>query len=387
MQEMVARQIRHVFHSISRNMYLIDGRMDVRNPEGWPASHGSVNSLQGGLHFLRDGRKVRPSRGFYSFWIDKTCIQLASLKYFPQLFANCINICLMLARFEKVAEANGSFTAYERVATDFPFDWHYHPEFELTLISDSEGQRIVGDSLCDYETGDLVLLGPNLPHSYRSWPVDSLSSRRHRAIVIQFREESFGEHFFELPEMKPVAAMLQRSAMGLAFGGTQTGKSLASIIREIPSLPVPRRLVALLSALVELAEDSDAQVISTETLRPLCRVEDRRRIDQICSYLHRSFDQEVDFTELARTVHMSQACLCRFFRRATGRTMTTYINQLRIGAAVQLLVNSDLSVLDIAFKVGFGNYSNFNRQFKSMKGVTPLSLRHELSDTRKSVPA
>jgi len=120
-------------------------------------------------------------------------------------------------------------------------------------------------------------------------------------------------------------------------------------------------------------------------LRPLCRVEDRRRVDQICSYLHESFDREIDFTELARSVHMSQACLCRFFRRATGRTMTTYINQLRIGAAAQLLVSSDLSVLEIAFRVGFGNYSNFSRQFKRMKGVTPLALRHELSGERKAL--
>jgi len=292
---------------------------------------------------------------------------------------------LMLARFEKVREPFGSFTAYERVARDFPFDWHYHPEFELTFIRDSEGQRIVADSFCEYKTGDLVLLGPNLPHAYRSCPSDSRPSREHRAIVIQFREDSFGEHFFELPEMKSVASLLQRSRMGLAFGNTPTGIRVAASINEIPLLPPARRLTSLLSTLVELAEDSEAQVISTETLRPLCRVEDRRRVDQICSYLHESFDREIDFTELARSVHMSQACLCRFFRRATGRTMTTYINQLRIGAAAQLLVSSDLSVLEIAFRVGFGNYSNFSRQFKRMKGVTPLALRHELSGERKAL--
>jgi len=291
----------------------------------------------------------------------------------------------MLARFEKVREPFGSFTAYERVARDFPFDWHYHPEFELTFISDSEGQRIVADSFCEYKTGDLVLLGPNLPHAYRSCPSDARPSREHRAIVIQFREDSFGEHFFALPEMSSVASLLERSRMGLAFGDTPAGKKVAARIRDIPSLPAGRRLTSLLSALVELAEDSEAQVISTETLRPLCRVEDRRRVDQICSHLHESFDREIDFTELARSVHMSQACLCRFFRRATGRTMTTYINQLRIGAAAQLLVNSDLSVLEIAFRVGFGNYSNFSRQFKRMKGVTPLALRHELSDQRKAL--
>lgn len=290
----------------------------------------------------------------------------------------------MRARFEKVREPNGSFTAYERVEPEFPFNWHYHPEFELTLIVDSEGQRLVGETLCPYKPGDLVLLGPNLPHSYRSWPAASSNMKAQRAIVIQFSKESFGGTLLDLPEMASVASMLKRSAMGLVFGDTRTGKEVESRLRQIPSLPSARRIACLLSVLVELAEEPEARTIATEMLPPLCRVEDRRRIDQICSYLNQNFDRDVDFTELAATVHMSQACLCRFFRRATGRTMTTYINQLRIGAAVQLLINSDLSILDIAFNVGFGNYSNFNRQFKSVKGSTPRSLRQELSQTRNS---
>jgi len=269
----------------------------------------------------------------------------------------------MLARFEKVRPAAGSFTAYERCEREFAFNWHYHPEFELTLITDSEGQRMVGDSICDYRPGDLVLLGPNLPHSYRSWPAGSRSSRRHYAIVIQFQQECFGDHFFGLPEMRSVGQMLQRSAIGVAFGETETKKRVANRLRKLPTLPPAERLI------------SGASAISTLTLLPLCHIEDQRRIDRICSYLHERFDKEVDFPQLARTVHMSQAALCRFFRRATGRTMTTYINQLRVGAATQLLMNTDLSVLEIGFRVGFGNYSNFNRQFKRIKGLTPMSLR------------
>jgi AraC-like DNA-binding protein len=293
----------------------------------------------------------------------------------------------MLARFEKVRPATGSFTAFERCDWEFAFNWHYHPEFELTLIADSEGQRLVGDSICDYRPGDLVLLAPNLPHAYRSWPAVSATSRQHRAVVIQFRMDSFGPQFFELPEMMSVAQMFQRAATGLAFVDTRTGKRVATWLQEIPSLPPGRRLLLLLSALVEMASESEAKTISTETLLPLCRLEEQRRIDQICSYLHQRFDQEIDFTDLARAVHLSQAALCRFFRRTTGRTMTTYINQLRIGAASQLLMNTDLSVLEIGFRVGFGNYSNFNRQFRNIKGVTPLSLRREFHNENRTAKA
>jgi AraC-like DNA-binding protein len=288
----------------------------------------------------------------------------------------------MLAQFEKVRPALGSFTAFARIEAEFPFCWHYHPEFELTLITDGKGQRMVGDGICEYGPGDLALLGPNLPHSYRSWPAESKSSKLQQAIVIQFREDCFGDQFFRLQEMRSILQMFQRSASGLAFGGTRAGEKMGSPLRRILSLSPARRIVTFLSILVELAAENGARTISTERVQPLCRVEEQKRIDQICSYLNRQYEDEIDFKNLAEAVHMSQESLCRFFRRATGRTMTTYINQLRVGAAAQLLTTSDMSVLDVGFKVGFGNYSNFNRQFKRIKGSTPLSFRHEFPATR-----
>lgn len=300
---------------------------------------------------------------------------------------NCFNILCMQARYEKVRPTVGSFTAYERIEPLFPFCWHYHPEFELTLITDSEGQLMAGDGLCDYRPGNLALLGPNLPHSYRSWPRSTDPPKQHSAIVVQFCKGCFGDGFFELPEMKAIEAMLQSSAIGLSFGETKAGQRVAKSLREIPSLPPPRRMISLLSVLEELATEPRARTISTETLLPLCHIEDQQRMDRICSYLHQSFDREIDFKQLARSVHMSQETLCRFFRRATGRTMTTYINHLRIGAAAQLLGSTDLSVIEIGFRVGFGNYSNFNRQFKTIKGVTPLALRRGFSVARKAVSA
>jgi len=291
----------------------------------------------------------------------------------------------MLAQFETVRRADGSFTAYERVEREFPFCWHYHPEFELTLITDSEGQRMVGDAICNYRPGDLVLLGPNLQHSYRSWPAGPASCKLHRAIVIQFREDCFGDHFFELPEMVPILQMFQRSALGLSFGDTETERRVTKSLRTMPKLPPGKRFVSLISTLVELAADERAKPISTETLLLLCNPEVQRRINQICSYLQQHSDREIDFTELAHSMRMSHAALCRLFKHATGRTMTTYINQLRIGAATRLLANSDLSVLEIGFRVGFGNYSNFHRQFKSIKGVTPQSLRRAFYETREEV--
>jgi len=281
--------------------------------------------------------------------------------------------------FEKIRSASSSVVAFERNDCEFPFYWHYHPEFELTLIINSRGQRLVGDGIADYGPGDLVLLGPNVPHSWRSGPVKTQRAEMHRAIVVQFRHDFLGEHFFELEEMAPVAHLLRRSSNGLAFGQTEVGRRVARSIAKLPLQSPSKRLATLLSVLVELAEEKDGQILSTLKVKPICRIADQHRIDEICLFLNENFTEEIEFSTLSKRFHMDQASLCRFFKRATGRTMTAYLNELRVGAAAQLLINTNDSILDIGFRVGFGNYSNFNRQFKRIKGFGPRTLRHQFS--------
>jgi AraC-like DNA-binding protein len=273
--------------------------------------------------------------------------------------------------FEKVLANEGSFLVFERVEAVFPFYWHYHPEFELTLIVEGHGQRLVGGSVAEYAPGDLVLLGPNIPHSWRSRPYLRAAETPHRAIVVQFKADFLGERFFELHEMQPVAQLLKRAESGLSFGSPRAEGKLRSMLQ----LPVAERLLLLLSVLLDLAEEPIAQPLLNERIRPMCRVADRKRLETICSYLNEHFDEKINFISLSESVAMDQASLCRFFKRATGRTMTEYVNEIRVGAAAQLLTSTDEKLLDIGSRVGFENYSHFNRQFRRLKGYTPGSLR------------
>ncbi len=292
----------------------------------------------------------------------------------------------MKVHFEKLTSVGDSFHCFERADSGFPFYWHYHPEFELTLIVDSQGQRLVGDSIADYKSGDLVLLGPNLPHSWRSGPIKSQSQRVHQAVVVQFPQNFLGEQFFALKEMESIARLLKRSAAGLAFGHTKAGEKVAANLAELPHLAGARQLLTLLWALLDLAGEANGQVLSTNRVQPACRVEDQQRIDAICQYLNSHFEDEIQFAKLANTLYMSQASLCRLFKRATGRTMTQYVNEIRVGAAAQLLTDTDQSILEIGFNVGFGNYSNFNRQFKRIKGYGPRQLRGQFSSPSAITP-
>ena len=290
----------------------------------------------------------------------------------------------MRAHLEKLVHAGKpvtSFSTSERTAPTFPFYWHYHPEYELTLIVRGSGQRLVGDGIADYKPGDLVLLGPNLPHSWRSAPFQTAPGRQNRAVVVHFRDRFLGEPFFALPEMRKVARLLKRSGHGLAFSNARDSKAEGRRLRLLPRIAPAQRLVTLLWILMDLADIVGAERLSSGRFVPICRVEEQCRIDKICGYVEANFDKEIDFRGLAHGIGMHQSSMCRYFKRATGRTLTKYLNELRIAAASELLLSTDLNVLEVALRVGFDNYAYFCRLFKRMKGCTPRFLRNEFCRT------
>ncbi len=261
---------------------------------------------------------------------------------------------------------------FERAESKFRFHWHYHPEFELTLILEGSGQRLVGDSVEEYVPGDLVLLGSNLPHTYHSGPVEG----KQRALVFQFRPSLLGESFLALPEMESLRLFLSQAEHGLSFpflGDAQRAAVLERLC-DLPSRMESAQVLGLLAIFDSLAHESAARQICDRNLLPT-RVEDQQRIEKICGFLCKNHHRAIDYRRLAEKLNLSQASLCRFFRRSTGRTMTEYVNEYRISMAAQLLKETDKSILEIAFEVGFGNYSHFNRQFQKSRGKTPRIYR------------
>lgn len=286
----------------------------------------------------------------------------------------------MKAQFEVVPTANSSFLVFRRAEPSFAFNWHYHPEFELTLIEAGAGQRLVGDCIQDYEPGDLVLLGANLPHTWKS---DSPSSGRldgNRAVVVQFRAEHLGKGLLELGEMEPVRMLLERSSRGLWFEKARRNMEIADEIRGLLSLSPARRTLTLISILLSLAESKSAEALASGRHQPLCSPGEEKRINKICRLLDRNSSRKISYESVSKEMHMDISSLCRLFKRSTGRTMTEYVNEIRISHAARLLIDTDMSALEIAMAVGFSNYSNFCRQFKKVRFCSPRSLRQMFKD-------
>ena len=255
----------------------------------------------------------------------------------------------------------------------FRFNWHFHPEYELTLIIRSQGKRFVADDISDYGDGDLVLLGPNLPHTWQSSPAANVRAR-HRACVIQFPKDLLGQSFFEASELRLVRGLLRRSAHGLRFTGASRAEASLRIqaLRELTGL---RRLTAFLEILDLLARSRKSAVISSSGFMPSLHLANHRRIDRVCQYINSNYQRDISQPYVAEMLQMNPSSFSSFFKKTVGHTFVEYVNDLRISHACRLLIETELPILEICYQSGFNNLSNFNRRFLKSKGISPRRYR------------
>jgi len=278
------------------------------------------------------------------------------------------------AILEKIShDRNRSFAFLEYQSRRFDCPFHYHPEIELTLIVGSSGHRYVGDHIGRFDPGDLVLMGPNLPHSYIN---DTKSAGRAHSIVLQFLPTCLGANFFQLGEMKRVHHLLMRSQAGLSFYG-RTRDKIAPMLARFPGLEDFERLVALLNILEVLARSKESRVLASPTYSPSLSLYQGERINRVCELVSKKFREGVTQSEAARIARMSPPSFSRFFRRATNRTFRAFLNEVRVGHASHLLLESDQTVAEICYDSGFGNLSNFNRQFLKLRKDSPRAFRQK----------
>ncbi|GAA1604081.1 AraC family transcriptional regulator [Kribbella hippodromi] len=286
----------------------------------------------------------------------------------------------MKPRYERPGVPDGStFTCYVRRERAFGFEWHFHQEYELTLITAGSGTRYVGTIVERYQPGDLVLLGPELPHTYASEPPEltepSESSGPTRpfaeASVTQFRHDFLGAGFFEHPQFRRVAELLARSAQGLWFHDT----GVRDLIAALPRLEPATQTVQLLDILRRLAADTTATPITGPGYTSAPSTVIRDRVDIVCRELQLRHTEAVTQEEIAALVHMPPTSFSRFFRRALGCTFTEYVNQLRIETACRLLADTALPITEVATRSGYHNLSNFNRRFRELKHLRPTEYR------------
>jgi AraC-like DNA-binding protein len=281
----------------------------------------------------------------------------------------------MRAAIQKLpAPQRSSFIYQRKSSSNFEFNWHFHPEYELTLIVKSRGRRFVADSISDYQNGDLVLLGPKLPHTWQSFSEPDQQRGRHQACIIQFRDNFLGESFFDSRELRQVKGMLKRSDHGLHFTGRARDEASKRIV-ALNQLFGMQRLTAFLEILDLLARSRKAALISSPGFVPSLHHANHQRIDCVCQYINENYMHNISQPQVASLVQMNSSAFSSFFKKTVGLTFVEYVNNLRLSLACRLLIESDHSILNICHQAGFNNLSNFNRQFLKSKEMSPRQYR------------
>lgn len=282
----------------------------------------------------------------------------------------------MKPSFEKLIPGSGvSFRCFERSGLTSPVKWHRHPEIELTYVRQGAGSRLVGDHIGTYSNHDLVLLGSDLPHTWLSDEFRGQPYDRHAAFVIQFHPDFLGPHFLSAPELSEISTLLKHAQRGLWFP-PQIARSIGDLVEEMIDQSSISRLLRLLTTLQKLAEFPNPVVLATEGYLPPANAKIETRVQMICDHIsQRLTDPELSHAELAKHVSMNASAFSRFFKQATGRSVSDYINELRVALVCRKLIDTNDSVLDICNQAGFNNVSSFNRLFRSQLGMTPRQYR------------
>ncbi len=256
----------------------------------------------------------------------------------------------------------------------FTAPYHFHPEYELTWIVKGKGTRFVGKHMADYGPGDLVFLGPGLPHCWKSGDVVPGALNSH-SVVVQFERDFLGAEFFDKPELDTIAGLMKRSACGIRFPAHVAAivtPAINALSREENAF---RKMLRLLGILETLAHSKEYTLLDHDGILAKQHPGDRDRLNISLGYIVDNFRNEMVLSEVAAAASMSVNAFCRYFRKSTGKTFIETVTDYRIHFAVQQLLSTDQSMACIAFESGFGDVSNFYRVFKRRLKTSPLQDR------------
>jgi len=275
---------------------------------------------------------------------------------------------------------NDCFTIFARDKKEFTFPLHYHDEFELNFVMNARGaKRIVGDNIEIIDDLELVLVGPNL---YHSWFTHQCKSDSIKEITIQWHKDLFDEKFLCRNQLNFIRAMFDRASRGIVFS-KETIVLLAPRLLALNEKSGFDSVLELMSILHDLSISRNTRSLSNATFANEHFSYNSRRIEKAFQYMYSNYDRTVTLGEVAKLVNMTEVSFSRFIKKRTGNTFIDSLNEIRLGHASKKLIDTTHSIAEISYHCGFNNISNFNRIFKKKKGCTPKAFRESFTSGSK----
>jgi len=260
--------------------------------------------------------------------------------------------------------------------------WHYHNNFEISFITEGSGKRIVGDSIEEFQPGDLVFIGRNLPHVWIADKEQRISSNRTLEMVfLQFISDVLSSQLLALPEFSDIRRALDLSERGIQIIG-DTLNEVSEIMLQLPYLKSFERMLHFFILMDIIGKSKTNVQLSSKEYLNIRFTPGNKRIAAIHEYLMNNYREDLNLKSLAMLVNMAEGSLCRFFKMNMGITLFEYVNKIKTELACKLLMDPDLSIMEVCLDSGFNNISHFNKQFKKTAGVPPTEYRKQFKGLR-----
>lgn len=274
---------------------------------------------------------------------------------------------------------NDCFTIFSREKSEFNFPLHNHEDMEVNLILNAAGaQRIVGDHIGELDDCELVCVGPNLAHG---WFTHQCKSKHIKEVTIQFHKDLFDERFLSRNELVNIRNMFENSKRGVMFQKSAIDM-IAPRILALEHKNGFDSILELLSIIHDMSLSREVKLLSDLTFTVDQFNSNSRRIENVFKYMNANFSKQISLSDVAAIAHMTKTSFSRFIKQRTGYSFVESRDEIRLGHVSKMLIDTSHSVAEIAFKCGFNNMANFNRLFKSKKGLTPKEFRENYMGKR-----
>jgi AraC-like DNA-binding protein len=251
---------------------------------------------------------------------------------------------------------------------------HYHRELEFKFMVSGYGKGYVGDTIYEYEPGDLVLVGPNLPHHWESANHYEEKGILADCVYIQFKEDFLGDELYQKSVMIETAKFFQKARQGIQFSGN-TAKFAGEKILQLFTKTGFERLIDFLWLLNFLANSYEYKLLSNINFTVENNKTERNKLNKVYLYISQNFTQEISLDHAASLINMSKSAFCQYFKKRTLKNFSDFINEFRINHAIKLILENELSISEACYRSGFNNISYFNRKFKEIHKTTPVNYK------------
>lgn len=260
---------------------------------------------------------------------------------------------------------------HQVTADTFKWHYHYHPEYEIVCVFEGAGRRHVGNHLSNYNDGDLVFIGSNLPHGGFGYG----SVGTHEEMVIQFTEDFLGEGFLSRPEMGAIKKLFELSKQGVCFD-KKVQEQVTVKLRNLLQIQPFERLIELLNILHFLASSTQYQLLNAADIRYNFSLKDQERLRKVYIFVEENFSKDIEIQDVADICNLTVPAFCNYFKKNLNQTFTDFVNEYRINQACKMLLAGQ-EIVDICFRSGFNNISYFGRVFRQIKSSSPSEFRRK----------